>query len=313
VLAPPGWTGQWDFTIVYRSSETGRVQQVDHVSTDVCPREPLGLALFASASSCQTTSTDSEVSVHCAADLTVGPCTSRGTLQLELQQQGATLAGSGEWMAVNLGVCPLEDVGTGQTIEVSAVRRSTVPVDACAQATSLAQKLVANGAAVLLEDNPFAALTVRDIDVDEGAFDLDGTFTLADTSNGIDPRREAVRLQVGAFSADLPAGAFQVRPTRGRDPAEYTFTGGAGGARLHLKMTRRAERRFDFSAHVERARMGRTPRVVPVALAVGNDAGTVAVRLGRSGRGGRDGNDDDRDHDDHDGDHDHGGQGRRGE
>jgi hypothetical protein len=159
-----------------------------------------------------------------------------------------------------------------------------------------------------------------------GVFDAFGTFTLAAESDGVDPRTETLHLQVGEFDAKIPPGSFKLRAARGRTPAEYTYEGFVGRARLQVTIDRLAKDRFTFTAHAERTQLLRTKAMLPVMLAVGNDAGSAAVHArkphvhdencdDRDGHGrdrdDRDGDDHD-DHHDHD-DRDHDGHSRRGE
>ena len=89
-----------------------------------------------------------ELSIRCVSEFSLGACPVQGTLQLDLHQAGPTLGGSGEWTAS--GSCPPLGDSQGQTIELSAVRRSTVPAGACTGPSSLAQKLISNPAALWL-------------------------------------------------------------------------------------------------------------------------------------------------------------------
>ena len=98
----------------------------------------------------------------------------------------------------------------------------------------------------------------------------------------------------------LKIGSFRLKPARGRQPAEFIFEGNAGRARLQVQISSLGSGRFSFSAHAEHARVRRTASPLPFALAVGNDAGTIAARIERAGGEHRDGDDDDRDGHGHD-------------
>jgi hypothetical protein len=312
VLSPASWAGQWDFVITYRDSQTGDVTQIDKISTDICPGEPLGLALFESVPSCQSTATDADLAVDCAADLTAGACRLQGSLLLELRQSAGTIKGSGEWTPTLSGDCLIAEP-SGQTIEIAAQRRPGAPASGCVQPSTLAQKLLGQPVALTLADRPFAALAVDELEIASGEVDIDAAFTLGAGSDGIDPARETLRLQVGDFSTKVAAGSFKLKPARGRSPAEYVYEGRDGHARVEVKISRLAERRFRLRAHAERTRARRTLALLPVAISVGDDAGSAAARARRP----RSDHDDCRDHD-HDDDHDHDhddrdGHGRRGE
>ena len=295
VLAPRSWTGQWEFTITYRDHDTGRIVAVDRIADDICTNEPLGLALFPSLPGCRSTVTSEGVALQCASDFNAAACAAHGALQLDLRRRGETLSGTGEWSATLSGDCGLVLKNDGEAVEITAVRRSLMPGGGCASPSGLAPTLVTHPAALLVSATPFATLAVAKLDLEEDEFAVSGTFTLAAHSNGIDPAREAVRLQVGTFTTVLPAGSLRLRPAKGKKPAAFTSEGTAGRARLELEISPLAGGGFAFKAEGERTRVAARRSPMPVALAIGNDGGTVAATAPRDRDGDREhGDDDDR-------------------
>ena len=107
----------------------------------------------------------------------------------------------------------------------------------------------------------------------EREFEVKGTFTLGAGSDGIHPDTEVVTLEVGTFSATIPAGSF-----RRHGHGTFKFEGLAGGARLEVKIQARGGKRFEFKAEGKGAQVG-TANPVTVLLAVGDDAGSTLARV----------------------------------
>src|SRR2546422_827769 len=127
-----------------------------------------------------------------------------------------------------------------------------------------------------LSIEPFAAFHAR-VEIEherqEREFELKATFTLGAGSNGIHPDTEVVTLEVGTFSATIPAGSF-----RRHGHGTFKFEGLAGGARLEVKIQARGGNRFEFKAEGKGAQVG-TANPVTVRLAVGDDAGSTLARV----------------------------------
>ena len=123
---------------------------------------------------------------------------------------------------------------------------------------------------------PFAAFHAR-VEIEherqEREFELKATFTLGAGSNGIHPDTEVVTLEVGTFSATIPAGSF-----RRHGHGTFKFEGLAGGARLEVRIQARGGNRFEFKAEGKGAQVG-TANPVTVRLAVGDDAGSTLARV----------------------------------
>jgi len=141
----------------------------------------------------------------------------------------------------------------------------------CGRVTSLSPFAIFEPA-----DQPFAAFHAR-IEIEherhKREFEVKGTFTLGAGSNGINPLTEDVTLEVGAFTATIPAGSF-----RRHGHGTFKFEGVAGGARLEVKIQARGGNRFEFKAEGKGAQVG-TATPVTVRLAIGDDAGSTVARV----------------------------------
>jgi hypothetical protein len=285
VLAPASWAGRWDFVITHRSRETGAVLQLDRITNDICPGQPVGMALFESVPNCQPRISDTGLSVECGTEVAIVACRIQTTLQIALEQTDpATIGGSGEWTTAMSGDCLIAEMESGRTIEVVAHRQSDATAGACGQPSTLVQKFAVTPTAFVIGDRPFGAFTVDPIDMEGGDFELEGTLTLGPASDGADPRADSVRLQVGDFETKIPPGSFKLRPARGKGGrATYTYEGPAGKARLEVRIVRLDDRRFTFDVHAERTKLRRTASKIPVVLAFGNDTGTTAAATRRPG------------------------------
>ena len=126
-----------------------------------------------------------------------------------------------------------------------------------------------------IQIQPFAAFHAR-VEIEherhENEFAVKGTFTLGAGSDGIHPLTEEVTLQVGAFTATIPAGSFR---RDGRD--KFKFKGIVAGARLEVKIEREGKG-FEFKAEGKGAQVGRA-NPVTLRFAVGNDAGSALARV----------------------------------
>jgi hypothetical protein len=91
---------------------------------------------------------------------------------------------------------------------------------------------------------PFLAFSAKlEIDLDrkpnEDRFELKSRFTLSSTAPGIHPIKEAVKLQVGTFTATIPPGSF----TKQLD-GSFTFAGTIGGVSLQALIKRTGTLRY---------------------------------------------------------------------
>jgi hypothetical protein len=144
---------------------------------------------------------------------------------------------------------------------------------------------------------PCAGLSVSaTTDPSQGDFVVRGTFTLGPNSDGIDVRSEDVLVQVGPFTATIPAGAFR-RHGAGRD---CHFNGHAWGTRWRRPLARRfgpprgfearmqgvhpeahlrplGRGRYAFEIRGRDADLEGIANPVTVGILIGNDGGSTQV------------------------------------
>lgn len=125
---------------------------------------------------------------------------------------------------------------------------------------------------------PFAAFNCEvDIDIEDGELELMATFTLAGGSNGIDPTKEVVNLQLkggaGAYSLTIPVGSFKA-DNSGRS----VFRGTIDRVRLTASVRPARDGAFEFELENERANLKGFANPVTVSLAIGDDGGSRAVK-----------------------------------
>jgi hypothetical protein len=124
---------------------------------------------------------------------------------------------------------------------------------------------------------PFASFTAavafdRGPRANDDELRVGAVFTLGSGSNGVNPLTEEVALQVGSFSATIPAGAFR------RDRfGLLRFEGSIGGHHVLVILTPLGGGRYAVIAEAETLELPGTRTPVTVALRIGNDAGSVTV------------------------------------
>lgn len=109
----------------------------------------------------------------------------------------------------------------------------------------------------------------------DDAFTVQGSFTLDPSSDGMAPLTEAVRLQVGVFSATIPEGSFTPTSDGG-----FQFAGTMGGVELAVTLAPLRGGRFKLLATGGQAELSDTRLPVSVGLAVGNDGSTALLEEG---------------------------------
>lgn len=134
----------------------------------------------------------------------------------------------------------------------------------------------------------FASLSVTDLDfeADDKRFQIKGSFRLGTNSNGIDPLNEDVALQIGEFSAVVPAGSFKLFPHGDRDDDQdanrddhkrYIFKGTINGLRLEIQIRSTDEGEFRFQAAGRGEGLTQIMKPVKVRLMIGDDGGTATA------------------------------------
>ena len=112
----------------------------------------------------------------------------------------------------------------------------------------------------------------------DDAFTMQANFTLNEDSDGIDLLTEEVYLQVGTFSATIPAGSFQSAAN-----GIFKFRGAIGGVRLQVKIVpphghRKKSSAFELNATAKGANLTGTPVPVTVGLTIGDDGGSTTLK-----------------------------------
>lgn len=118
---------------------------------------------------------------------------------------------------------------------------------------------------------PFASFSAE-LQFAKNDFELDASFTLGKRSNGIDPVREAVSLRVGTFSTVIPAGSF-----RAAGEGAFCFDGEIDGTELRVTLSASRSGRYHLEVEADQADLRGTTNPVTVNLAIGDDAGGIAV------------------------------------
>lgn len=115
-----------------------------------------------------------------------------------------------------------------------------------------------------------------DIDIEDGEIEFMCTFTLGPGSNGIDPSKEAVSLQLkggsGAYSVIVAPGSFK------KDRSGFTFQGTIDGVRLRASVRPLRDGAFAFELENERAKLKGFANPVTVSLVIGDDGGSHTVK-----------------------------------
>jgi hypothetical protein len=127
----------------------------------------------------------------------------------------------------------------------------------------------------------FAAFTAK-LEIElrprrDDAFELQSTFTLGTSSNGIDLSKDDVTLELKhgtpSFTTTIPAGSFK-QDKKGR----FTFEGTINGVSLEVTMTPRRKNAYEFKAEGKHADLTGIANPVTVTLTIGNDSGSTPVR-----------------------------------
>jgi hypothetical protein len=106
----------------------------------------------------------------------------------------------------------------------------------------------------------------------QDAFGLLGSFTLASSSDGINPVTEPVTHQVGGFTAEIPPNSFTQSPL-----GTYSFIGTVNGVDMEVVIQPIGGKQFAVEAAALNANLTGTANPVTVKLSIGDDCGTTPV------------------------------------
>ena len=125
---------------------------------------------------------------------------------------------------------------------------------------------------------PFVAFNAR-LEISFGrsanddAFALRAGFTLASASNGIDPVREPVKLEIRAFAITIPAGSF-----KGDGFGPFSFHGVIDGLTLEARIMPTGSKRYALEVEARGANLAGTKNPVAVAVSIGANAGSTSIK-----------------------------------
>ncbi len=109
------------------------------------------------------------------------------------------------------------------------------------------------------------------VEIGEDEFEVEGSFTLVATSNGINPLTEDITLEVGTYATTIPAGSFEF------DDESFEFEGVIAGVALGMSITPLGGNEFNFMVIGEGADLTGTFNPVTVSLRIKDDAGTASI------------------------------------
>ncbi len=110
------------------------------------------------------------------------------------------------------------------------------------------------------------------------SFELNASFTLGGSSDGVYPLTEDVTLQVGTYNVTIPAGSF-TQHKNGKKVGAYTFSGIIDGVTLSLQIAPPSVTGDDWSFKASGTPVDLTglSNPVTVMISIGDDSGTTAV------------------------------------
>ncbi len=201
-----------------------------------------------------------------APEATVG--TGTGTLYpggLAVSKDGGFLFAADTNAAVSAfalgGTSPLSFdsvASTGQTSGLHSL--AAYPAKACASSTST------------------TSLNVTSLQIFGGpppGFDLEATLSL-DSSLVVDPLTQAVTIQVGSFTINLPAGSFKTFQS-GTNSGSDVFNGSIDGATLKIQITPLGQNQFQISDYAKQIDLEGLANPVTVMVSIGGNAASTSV------------------------------------
>ncbi len=124
---------------------------------------------------------------------------------------------------------------------------------------------------------PFSSFAANaDIGLSRGSFHVNGTFTLGQGTNGINPVTDPVTITVGTFSITVPAGSFQQTGDGG-----WLFLGTISGVGLNIKVTPHGgpgTATFGINIEATGASLSGTTSPTTVSLTIGSNTGSTLAQ-----------------------------------
>lgn len=123
---------------------------------------------------------------------------------------------------------------------------------------------------------PFAAFKAEvEIKTTQNRFEVEGSFTLASNSDGINPVNEDLTFTVGSVTVKVPKGSFHLGTT-----GTFGFEGNINGQKVEASITPAAQPgSFSFEVEVNGPDPTGGQNPVPVSLTIGNDTGSTKARV----------------------------------
>jgi DNA-binding beta-propeller fold protein YncE len=118
---------------------------------------------------------------------------------------------------------------------------------------------------------PFASSFAK-LQIAQQGFDLTESFTLGKNTNGINPVTENVTLQIGTFSAPIPAGSFKLNPN-----GRFAFQGVINGVSMQVQIVPLGNNIFTFKAEGTGVDLTGLTNPVTLVLTIGINSGTTTV------------------------------------
>jgi hypothetical protein len=120
---------------------------------------------------------------------------------------------------------------------------------------------------------PFASSFAK-LEIANDSFGLEEHFTLGANSNGINPVKEKVTLQIGKFSTTIPAGSFKKILD-----GTFTFIGVIDGVGLEVQIVPLGNKIFTFKAEGTGVDLTGLTKPITVVLTIGINSGTTTAQL----------------------------------
>ncbi len=108
---------------------------------------------------------------------------------------------------------------------------------------------------------------------DNDAFEINGEFTLAEESDGINPANENVEISLGSLEITIPTGSFS------DDNGKYEFNGTINNVEIDMEIEQLSSATFSFTIESKGVNITSITNPVEITLLIGNDGGEKYIRL----------------------------------